>query len=1001
MFSSWFLSKEEKQQKVDELKQQAEKLERDQPLEALQKYNEALYFTKKDPAIWFAKAEIYSKNIRNNKLLTKNNYEKVIHWYETAVELDVKFKIKCQIGKSRVLEQVKRMQQVEQCLQVIENIKNHHKDPQPEQSSEQTKLFNHLIQEIESLHDARNWQELLEVSSAALKIKDNNARLWCLKANALFHLRQYATALVNIETAINLNVKNADFYYYKAKILFKLKKYQEALISCDEALSLGKQEKSLLLGKQGDAIWNIKARITSALKQYEVALYCYSQAIKCSENAKMKYWYNKAQIFNKLKNSHEALLCYQQALAMTPKNYKEKEIKDNVLKEQAKLQDQQRHEKVKSVRPQAIQKPAKIENHVLPAALIQNSQKNSEDKSEDKSDGSVLKKNSKSKITEFATNEAVTLKDDLFESFVQKAQALYEKQNWQELLTACSAGLKLEDKNAWLWSLKANGLFHLEQYKDALKHIEMAIQLDTKNANFYDIKAQILYKLDNYQEALECCQHCLLANMKDAAMWDFKGQIEHKLEKYQLALKSYDKAIKLNINAMSYWYNKAQTLNELKQYDEALRCCQQILSMSPKNDQEKHIQAKVSTLKIQLNKLQEEETKRALVTQEKYDVNQIALANHKAETVADARAAKDSCELLLKQSNERVLGYLRKSAEILHDYAHLDQADPENVTSVIRHPENRKSITAMHVDFNIAYSTFSLGDKLGQGGFGVVYKGLWLGHEVAVKQLHLDKLSKKAGDEFIEEASIMAQLRHPSIVTFYGYCAEPYCLVMEHMVKGALYYTLHNNQQALSWELRHQWAVQIAKGLWYLHTKGIVHRDVKSLNVLLNQFYEVKLGDFGLARAKQETSVSSSNKHLQAPKKVGTIKWQAPEVMDGEKASSKSDMFSYGVTLWEIAARENPWKDIHEDMVIIRLVADKQKREEIPADCKQQAPKLAHLIQWCQKPNLTDRPSAEQVVEYLESASNADTQAATNPNNSGNTDNTSDDYRNNLYSLTS
>src|SRR5436190_4038423 len=134
--------------------------------------------------------------------------------------------------------------------------------------------------------------------------------------------------------------------------------------------------------------------------------------------------------------------------------------------------------------------------------------------------------------------------------------------------------------------------------------------------------------------------------------------------------------------------------------------------------------------------------------------------------------------------------------------------------------------------FSIRFEALTTKEKIGEGGFGIVYKGTYQFAPAAIKQLQIDDLSPEAEEEFNREAKIMAQLHHPNIVHFYGYCTFPKCLVMEYMPKGSLFKVLHDKRESLDWTVRIRIATDIASGLAFLHSKQILHRDIKSLNVL-------------------------------------------------------------------------------------------------------------------------------------------------------------------------
>ena len=244
------------------------------------------------------------------------------------------------------------------------------------------------------------------------------------------------------------------------------------------------------------------------------------------------------------------------------------------------------------------------------------------------------------------------------------------------------------------------------------------------------------------------------------------------------------------------------------------------------------------------------------------------------------------------------------------------------------------------VDYLIPAAKLQYGLPIGEGGFGQVCRGRWGSVEVAIKRLHLKSLTERTEEALIGEAKTMAALRHPNVIRFYGLCMEPgrYSIVMELALKGSLNQLLHSKSE-IPWKIRYSIAMDIGAGLQYLHDKAIVHRDLKSLNVLLDGNLRAQLTDFGLAQVKIESKSQSA--HPQ--QSVGTRPWMAPELFGlRPKYSFKSDMYAYGVTLWEIAARKIPYAGVED--VEIKEEVKAGNREEIPED----APKgFAQLIGLC------------------------------------------------------
>lgn len=271
---------------------------------------------------------------------------------------------------------------------------------------------------------------------------------------------------------------------------------------------------------------------------------------------------------------------------------------------------------------------------------------------------------------------------------------------------------------------------------------------------------------------------------------------------------------------------------------------------------------------------------------------------------------------------------------------------------------------------NKSYQTFDgevkLLDMIGNGSYGAVYRAEWKGATVAVKKLNFFcNIAKDIGlKSFKQEVAIMSNLHHPNIVQLFAYLEDPqnndYLIVMELVSNGALSNYLWETPKKLTWPQRWQIAIDIAKGIAYLHDKKILHRDLKSPNVLLNEKMEAKLTDFGLARIRIATAYSSITTRL-----VGTHYWLAPELFSDPSYTEACDIYSYGMVLWELAAMEVPYKNIstNSPMQILLKVVNQGHREKIPDACPSS---FADLIKRCWAQRSTDRPGTKEVITELE-----------------------------------
>ncbi|KAK2632493.1 hypothetical protein EUGRSUZ_L01483 [Eucalyptus grandis] len=248
----------------------------------------------------------------------------------------------------------------------------------------------------------------------------------------------------------------------------------------------------------------------------------------------------------------------------------------------------------------------------------------------------------------------------------------------------------------------------------------------------------------------------------------------------------------------------------------------------------------------------------------------------------------------------------------------------------------------------------------GSGSYGEVFCATWSGMEVAVKKFFDQHLTGAALDMFKREVQIIRRLRHPNVVLFMGAVAHPphLSIITEFVPRGSLYSIIHHPHCPIDEKRRIKMALDVARGMNYLHTSvpTIVHRDLKSPNLLVDEDWNVKVCDFGLSRLKHNTFLSSKST-------AGTAEWMAPEVLRNKPANEKCDIFSFGVILWELATLRIPWSGMN-SMQVVGAVGYENRRLEIPNEVD---PLVGKIICdcWQTEPNL--RPSFAELAGALES----------------------------------
>ncbi|KAH9757517.1 hypothetical protein KPL71_016418 [Citrus sinensis] len=258
-------------------------------------------------------------------------------------------------------------------------------------------------------------------------------------------------------------------------------------------------------------------------------------------------------------------------------------------------------------------------------------------------------------------------------------------------------------------------------------------------------------------------------------------------------------------------------------------------------------------------------------------------------------------------------------------------------------------------DWEIDRRLLKTGERIASGSCGDLYRGVYLGQDVAVKVLRSEHLNDTLEDEFVQEVAILREVQHRNVVRFIGASTKsPHlCIVTEYMPGGSLYDYLHKNHNVLKLSQLLRFAIDICKGMEYLHQSNIIHRDLKTANLLMDTHNVVKVADFGVARFQNKGGVMTAE--------TGTYRWMAPEVINHQLYDQKADVFSFAIVLWELVTAKVPYDSM------TPLQAALGVRQGLRPDLPENAhPKLIDLMQRCWDAVSDNRPSFSEIKLELE-----------------------------------
>jgi serine/threonine protein kinase len=261
------------------------------------------------------------------------------------------------------------------------------------------------------------------------------------------------------------------------------------------------------------------------------------------------------------------------------------------------------------------------------------------------------------------------------------------------------------------------------------------------------------------------------------------------------------------------------------------------------------------------------------------------------------------------------------------------------------------------LSFYINFEELTLQTKVGEGGFGEVFLGTWNGKKIAVKKLSVKHYKNRENIcRFINEINVISSLRHPNIVLYIGASIDKddYYMITEYLPRGSLFDYMRKEKSKFTEREQINIAYEMAVALNYLHSRSVVHCDLKSSNILIDDNWKIKIGDFGLSQFIKENEYNRG--------KIGTPHWMAPEILKGGIYEYSSDVYSFGMILWEILKMEIPYYGLNPYQIYNLVVQDK-KIVDIP---KEGHEVLIDILRKCLNYEPQKRPSLKELVQTLE-----------------------------------
>ncbi|KAG8093891.1 hypothetical protein GUJ93_ZPchr0012g20429 [Zizania palustris] len=492
-----------------------------------------------------------------------------------------------------------------------------------------------------------------------------------------------------------------------------------------------------------------------------------------------------------------------------------------------------------------------------------------------------------------------------------------------------------------VYTRAGNEFFKQKKYQEAAMHYTEAMKNNPKDPRVFSSRAQCHIHLGALSEGLDDADKCIALDPTFLQGYLGKAKVQFLMSNYENALATYLEGLKCdpnNLKVLDGLRRCAACIKRANGGDATAEDLREILGNFHSNDdlhnklQKSMDEASVFKNEASDERLKRIESERMARTLEDMYLSQVEQRKETEESLLRVQQEFEQLKIQKEEvtkelqkaneHNENLQGQLLASREhhdwLLSEHDHLLHERDNAVREVEELRQKRGQmlsvlVTAMHCEFSLselesATRNFSSSLKIGEGGFGCVYRGILRNMTVAVKVLRPGSLQGQS--QFEQEVSILSRVRHPHLVTLLGTCSESSTLVYEFLPNGSLedFLVCSDKRQTLTWQVRIRIIAEICSALIFLHRNKphpVVHGDLKPANILLDVNLVSKLSDFGISHLLIQSSTNNTTLY-RTMHPMGTPLYMDPEFLSTGELTPQSDVYSFGIVVLRLLTGRPP-----------------------------------------------------------------------------------------------